>query len=141
MSISRALKVAGFAAVLWLLGQDKTPIRGVVPAGEGFTLEQVLAPKAAGALLVVLDFVLRRSPLGPPLRRKLLNDNELRIVRELAAQIDMPPLHHPMHRRGPPADAGGRRGPTRRRTARPRCCAARRTIRPVPQPRRGDTVR
>ena len=105
MSISSALKVAGFAAVLWLLGQDKTPIRGVVPAGEGFTLEQVLAPKAAGALLVVLDFVLRRSPLGPPLRRKLLNDNELRIVRELAAQIDMPPLHHPMHRRGPPADA------------------------------------
>ena len=74
-------------------------------AGEGFKLERVVAPKAAGVLLVMLDFVLRRSPLGPPLRRKLLNDNDLRIVRELAARIDLPPLHHPMHRRVPPSDA------------------------------------
>lgn len=60
---------------------------------------QLIAPVATGPMLTFQSWVLTSSPLGPFLRRVLLNDNNLHILRELAKQIPyVQPLHYPMRR-------------------------------------------
>ena len=55
------------------------------------------APVATGYVLQVLSSVLAESVLGNALRRILLNDNGIVLLRELASQIELGPLHFPMH--------------------------------------------
>ena len=67
---------------------------------EAYDIESIHAPTADGSFLSILSLLLARSFLGPFLRRSLLNDNNLVRLRELASQIDLPPLHFPVVRRG-----------------------------------------
>ena len=110
---SKNMKASGIlvAAVAVVLGalldlSADTPIAGDLsaaadggPAGVVYEIAPVKAPRAAGFALQALDFLATRSLLGPPLRRALLRDSNVHLVRELAAAIELPPLHHPMHRR------------------------------------------
>jgi len=66
-----------------------------------YDMQSIVAPDASGPLLTALTYLLTATPLGPPIRRFLLNDNKVEILRELAAQaIDTPPLYYPMRRVG-----------------------------------------
>jgi hypothetical protein len=59
----------------------------------------VSAPVASGWALKLQSLILTQSPLGPAIRRHLLNSNGLHVLRELASQIPtLPPLHFPMKR-------------------------------------------
>jgi len=58
------------------------------------------APILSGALLSVFEYVATRSVFGGAIRRFLLNDNKIRHLRELGAQMpaDVLPLSHPLRR-------------------------------------------
>lgn len=59
----------------------------------------LVAPVATGSMLTLQSWILTSTPLGPFLRRVLLNDNKLHMLRELAKQIPyVAPLHFPMRR-------------------------------------------
>jgi Asp-tRNA(Asn)/Glu-tRNA(Gln) amidotransferase A subunit family amidase len=93
--------VAVIAFVLALFLQPEIPITGskkIVLGSKGYDIKQVIAPSADGFLLRVLSYVITRTPFGPAIRRKLLNDNDVSIVRELGSQVHIPPLYFPMKR-------------------------------------------
>ena len=63
------------------------------------------APVAQGVILQVMSYILTRSTLGPYFCRYLLNSNNLHRLRELASEINLPPLHFPVVRIKPDIDA------------------------------------
>ena len=97
-----ALAFASAAAVwLHLTGERSVSGSSTVLGSPVYDMQSVVAPDASGLLLTALTYLLTATPLGPPTRRFLLNDNKVEILRELAAQaIDTPPLYYPMRRVG-----------------------------------------
>ncbi|KAJ1428521.1 amidase signature domain-containing protein [Ochromonadaceae sp. CCMP2298] len=64
----------------------------------GYDKTALEAPVATSTLLQVLSFLLTRMPFSPALRRALINKNNIADLRELASQIQIPPLTFPMMR-------------------------------------------
>jgi hypothetical protein len=64
----------------------------------GYDKYTVNLPVMRGRLLDLFSRLLVVTRLGPWIRRKLLNANDVLIIRELAAQTSLPPLQHPMVR-------------------------------------------
>ena len=91
------------AASVWLHLTGERAISGssAVLGSPAYDMQSVVAPAASGPLLTALTYLLTATPLGPPIRRFLLNDNKVEILRELAAQSNnTPPLYYPMRRVG-----------------------------------------
>ena len=91
------------AASVWLHLTGERAISGssAVLGSLAYDMQSVVAPAASGPLLTALTYLLTATPLGPPIRRFLLNDNKVEILRELAAQSNnTPPLYYPMRRVG-----------------------------------------
>ena len=91
------------AASVWLHLTGEHAISGssAVLGSPAYDMQSVVAPAASGPLLTALTYLLTATPLGPPIRRFLLNDNKVEILRELAAQSNnTPPLYYPMRRVG-----------------------------------------
>ena len=89
------------AASVWLHLPGERAISGssAVLGSPAYDMQSVVAPAASGPLLTALTYILTATPLGPPIRRFLLNDNKVEILRELAAQSNnTPPLYYPMRR-------------------------------------------
>ena len=89
------------AASVWLHLTGERAISGssAVLGSPAYDMQSVVAPAASGPLLTALTYILTATPLGPPIRRFLLNDNKVEILRELAAQSNnTPPLYYPMRR-------------------------------------------
>ena len=89
------------AASVWLHLTGERAISGssAVLGSPAYDMQSVVAPAASGPLLTALTYLLTATPLGPPIRRFLLNDNKVEILRELAAQSNnTPPLYYPMRR-------------------------------------------
>ena len=89
------------AASVWLHLTGERAISGssAVLGSLAYDMQSVVAPAASGPLLTALTYLLTATPLGPPIRRFLLNDNKVEILRELAAQSNnTPPLYYPMRR-------------------------------------------
>ena len=89
------------AASVWLHLPGERAISGssAVLGSPAYDMQSVVAPAASGPLLTALTYLLTATPLGPPIRRFLLNDNKVEILRELAAQSNnTPPLYYPMRR-------------------------------------------
>jgi Asp-tRNA(Asn)/Glu-tRNA(Gln) amidotransferase A subunit family amidase len=99
-------------ALLVLAVQD-VPINGngIQLGVEPYSMAGLVAPALSGTMLRIFSRKSGRvsflsSPLLPsellrylpPLRRKLLNDNHMEQIRELAAQIDLPPMYYPLYR-------------------------------------------
>ena len=97
-----ALAFAAAASVwLHLTGERSVSGSSTVLGSPAYDMQSIVAPDASGPLLTALTYLLTATPLGPPVRRFLLNDNKVEILRELAAQaIDTPPLYYPMRRVG-----------------------------------------
>lgn len=97
-----AAAVVAFTLILAVLFQPEVPISGkkLILGTKGYDMKAVTAPVADGALLKIITYVLTRTPFGPALRRKLLNDNDVAMIRELGAQVTTPPLYFPMKRIG-----------------------------------------
>eukprot|EP01031_Cornospumella_fuschlensis_P026903 gene26903-32510_t len=97
-SIAAAVVVIG--VLLSLLLQPEIPITGrtLMLGTKGYDIKPVNAPAADGYLLKVLSFIVTRTPFGPAIRRKLLNDNDVWLVREVGSQVTIPPVYYPMKR-------------------------------------------
>lgn len=64
-----------------------------------YFMPALVAPVAQGRALSAMAYLMTRTPVGPTIRRLLLLDNGITVLRELAAQMpDVAPLHQPMHR-------------------------------------------
>lgn len=101
--IKTTIIVAITAVVLVFLFEPEVPItaKTVILGTKGYDMKPVTAPSADGVLLQVLTYIITRTPIGHAIRRKLLNDNDIHMVRELGAQVEIPPLYFPMRRVGP----------------------------------------
>ena len=106
VSTRGALAALAFAcaASVWLHLTGERAIYGsssAVLGSPAYDMQSVVTPAASGPLLTALTYLLTATPLGPPIRRFLLNDNKVEILRELAAQSNnTPPLYYPMRRVG-----------------------------------------
>jgi hypothetical protein len=63
-----------------------------------YDIELTKAPIATGFLLEIISYIFTKSKLGPTVVRSLLKDNKVVNIRELAAQIELPPMYFPMRR-------------------------------------------
>lgn len=86
--------------VLSLMLRQPIAINGTDPklGTVKYDIELLDAPVATGSKLQWLEWVLTRSPFGSSLLRMLLDKNKMYKMRDLAAQIPLPPLHFPMRR-------------------------------------------
>lgn len=79
-------------------GEDLVNPRNLKLGDPAYDIVPIQSPAADSWVLMVLTYILTRSPLGPSIRRILLKDNKINLLRDLAAQIKLPPLHFPMRR-------------------------------------------
>ena len=63
-----------------------------------YDMADIQAPVATGIWLEFLSYLLSYSRLGPRLRRHLLDENNVANIRQLASQIELPPLQYPIYR-------------------------------------------
>ena len=105
-SASQVLLVALTAAFVFHFGSDPhIATHSDVRLGEpGYHYKALEAPTAVGTTLRLFGWALTRTPLGPLLRRHLLDTNHVKTLRELAAQIPgVQPLTTPILRLPPAA--------------------------------------
>ena len=94
-----------FVGLIWallavLIFTPDVPISGetIKLGAGGYDMETVSAPSLSGSLLDSFSFDLASSRFGPWVRRMLLNNNNLEMIRELASQVPLPPLYYPIVR-------------------------------------------
>lgn len=92
--------IAVVGAVISLFLIPNTPISGtrIVLGTLGYDIEVLDAPVADSVMLDALSYVLTRTRFGPFIRRFLLDNNKISDLRELASQMDIPPMYFPMRR-------------------------------------------
>jgi Asp-tRNA(Asn)/Glu-tRNA(Gln) amidotransferase A subunit family amidase len=108
-----AMLVGLIATLLFFVQDVSIGGRGFDLKNEKYQMEGLVAPALSGMPLkifsckykpqlsiVSLICYLDVLKFLPPLRRKLLNDNHMENIRELAAQIDDPPMYYPLYRPG-----------------------------------------
>jgi hypothetical protein len=88
------------AACIAVFLRPDVPITGsrITLGVGGYDMEVINAPATKGPLLDFLSRMLSQSLLGPYIRRILLNDNKIYMLRELSAQIEDAPMTYPMYR-------------------------------------------
>jgi Asp-tRNA(Asn)/Glu-tRNA(Gln) amidotransferase A subunit family amidase len=109
--VAVALCVVVIAVFLFALQDVSITGNGIQLGLEPYSMSGLVAPALSGTMLrifsrklLALSFDLFFISLTdllrylPPLRRKLLNDNHMEQIRELAAQINIPPMYYPLYR-------------------------------------------
>ncbi len=98
--LTSVIIVACLAVLAAVFYQSETAITGdkIILGTEGYDMIPLAAPAATSTMLDALSYILTKSIFGHSLRRMLLNDNRIALVRELSAQINLPPLFYPMKR-------------------------------------------
>lgn len=96
--ISTLIVALAIFVALFLQGDDLVNPTRIKLGDPKYDIVPVESPSASSTLLKILTYVMARSNLGPVVRRKLLKDNKLYLLRDLASQIKLPPLHFPMRR-------------------------------------------
>ena len=100
-SVKTALPVMLGAVLVMHFGSDPHIAKeSSVRLGEaGYAYKELHAPVATGTVLRAFSWLLTQTPLGPLVRRHLLDSNGISTLRELAAQIpEVQPLTTPMLR-------------------------------------------
>lgn len=72
--------------------------RRIVLGQGGYDKYTIRLPAMRGRILDLFSRLTVLTRLGPWIRRKLLNANDVHMLRELAAQTTLPPVQHPMVR-------------------------------------------
>lgn len=100
MTLPWILLFVFIAIIIGLLLQADPGITGdkIVLGDPTYDIEPISAPVASSVLLEILAYLFTRTFIRPVIFRKLLNDNHIIRVRELASQIHLPPLYFPMRR-------------------------------------------
>jgi hypothetical protein len=100
MLLNTVVTIAAIAVIASLCFQSDAPITGFknVLGTKGYDIAVLDAPVAQSTLLDVLSYILTRTRFGPAIRRHLLNNNRIADLRDLAAQIEQPPMSFPMRR-------------------------------------------
>lgn len=102
LSVSSAVVIAAvlIAALYYSLVIPEASITGdaIILGSGGYDIRILSSPVATGRTLQVITYALTYFNLGGSIRRKLLNDNHVEVLRELASQVVTPPMHYPMHR-------------------------------------------
>lgn len=100
MLLKTVVTVAVVGIIASLCFQPDAPITGfkTILGTQGYDITVLEAPVAKSTLLDVLSFVLTRTRVGPAIRRHLLNNNKISDLRDLASQIELPPMGYPMRR-------------------------------------------
>ncbi len=109
-SVLGASLIVVLVAILLGIGfsPDRQIVHGTVPilGDTSYNVNALAAPVSVGLRLRFLAWLLAETPVGPPLRRILLKNNNMHNLRALSAQIPIssnPPLTHPINRH-PAAD-------------------------------------
>lgn len=63
-----------------------------------YDIKSLQSPSTNSLILQVVEYVLTQTRLGPFIRLTLLRENNVRQLRELSAQIKIPPIYYPMRR-------------------------------------------
>lgn len=94
--------VAVVAVLFSLCFIPDTPITGkkIELGAGGYDISVLAAPVATSTFLDVLSFLMTKTRVSPAIRRFMLNNNNIANLRELSAQIDLPPMSFPMRRLG-----------------------------------------
>jgi hypothetical protein len=92
--------VAVIGVLLSLCFIPDTPITGkkIILGTEGYDISILDAPIAKGSMLEVFSYLMTKTRMSPVIRRFLLNNNNIANLRELASQIEQPPMSFPMKR-------------------------------------------
>jgi hypothetical protein len=92
--------VVVFSISVALFLRPDVPITGstLLLGSGGYDMQVINAPATKGSLLDMLSRVLSQSFLGPYIRRVLLNDNKVHMLRELSSQIELAPMTYPLYR-------------------------------------------
>lgn len=92
--------IAALAVITRVLLIPDVPITGkVLKLGQAsYDVKVLNTPVVTGKALEFFSYIATRTRLGPFIRRYLINDNHVEIIRELAAQITLPPMYFPMRR-------------------------------------------
>eukprot|EP01032_Pedospumella_encystans_P013916 gene13916-16003_t len=100
MLLKTVVTVAVIGIIASLCFQPDAPITGfkTILGTQGYDITVLEAPVAKSTLLDVLSFALTRTRFGPAIRRHLLNNNKIADLRDLASQIELPPMSFPMRR-------------------------------------------
>ncbi len=92
--VTVSVSVAYFSLVA-----EDVPVRAGIQLGELLYDNGIVnAPKSTAIFLRIAAFVSTYLSIGTIIRRKLVNQNHVEVIRELAAQIKYPPMYYPMHR-------------------------------------------
>lgn len=94
--------VAALAVIVSVLLIPDVAITGksIKLGNTDYDVKVITTPVVTGKALEAFSYVATRTRLGPFIRRYLINDNHVEIIRELAAQITLPPMYFPMRRVG-----------------------------------------
>lgn len=97
---SLVIVIAVIAVLLSLCFQGDLVITGkkIILGHGGYDMEKIRAPVAKSSFLSWFSYLVADTRFGPSIRRFLLADNHISNLRELSAQIKLPPLHFPMRR-------------------------------------------
>ena len=100
MLFNLIVTVAVVAVLVSLCFQPDAPITGFknILGTPGYDITVLDAPVAQSTLLDVLSHLLTKTRFGPAIRRHLLNNNRIADLRDLASQIEQPPMSFPMRR-------------------------------------------
>ena len=88
------------AVIISLLFVPDTPISGseLKLGTGGYDIIPLVSPVLKGTPLEIFANLFSVSKLGPFIKRFLLNQNKIHMLRELSAQVEVPPLHFPLYR-------------------------------------------
>jgi Asp-tRNA(Asn)/Glu-tRNA(Gln) amidotransferase A subunit family amidase len=86
-------------AVTFLLIPD-VPVTGTehVLGSGGYDVVPLEAPVLTGKLLDIFANVFALSRLGPFIKRTMINQNRISMLRVLASQVNLAPMYYPLHR-------------------------------------------
>jgi hypothetical protein len=103
LSFESIVVVSVFALFIAFSFRNHDPVTGkhITLGDPTYDVKPAIAPKVDGILLKLFSYVGTQTRFGPSIIRQLLNDNGIVNLRELAAQITLPPLYFPMRRLNP----------------------------------------
>jgi Asp-tRNA(Asn)/Glu-tRNA(Gln) amidotransferase A subunit family amidase len=94
------LVVAIIGVIITFVLVPDVPVTGkeIVLGSGGYDVVPLEAPVLSGKVLDIFSNVFSISRLGPLIKRVMINQNNVAMLRSLASQVELAPMYYPMHR-------------------------------------------